>query len=70
MGLLLYEIADMPALSLNAPLPAEPRLARVCRDVLAQPSLDVGIDDMAARAGMSRRTFTRLFRHYTGISYL
>lgn len=70
MGLLLYEIADMPALSLNAPLPAEPRLARVCRDLLAQPSLDVGIDDMAAQAGMSRRTFTRLFRHYTGISYL
>ncbi|MGU7772920.1 AraC family transcriptional regulator [Burkholderia sp. MR1-5-21] len=70
MGLLLHEIADMPALSLNAPLPAEPRLAQVCSAFLSAPSLEVGIDDMAERAGMSRRTFTRQFRAHTGISYL
>lgn len=70
MALLLHEIAQMPALSLNAPLPTEPRLARVCRAFLAQPSLEVGIDEMAQRAGMSRRTFTRHFRLHTGISYL
>lgn len=70
MGLLLHEIADMPTLSLNAPLPAEPRLAQVCSKFLAAPSLEVGIDDMAERAGMSRRTFTRQFRLHTGISYL
>lgn len=70
MGLLLHEIAGMPALSLNAPLPTEPRLARVCREFLAQPSLEVGIDEMAQRAGMSRRTFTRQFRVHTGISYI
>lgn len=70
MGLLLHEIAGMPALSLNAPLPAEPRLARVCREFLSQPSLEVGIDEMAQRAGMSRRTFTRHFRVHTGISYI
>lgn len=68
--LLRHEIAGMPALSLNAPLPAEPRLARVCREFLDQPSLEVGIDDMAQRAGMSRRTFTRQFRFHTGISYI
>ncbi|MCP1455598.1 MULTISPECIES: AraC family transcriptional regulator [Pseudomonas] len=70
MGLLLHEIASMPALSLNAPLPTEPRLAMVCREFLTQPSLEVGIDEMARRAGMSRRTFTRHFRLHTGISYL
>lgn len=70
MGLLLHEIADMPVLSLNAPLPTEPRLARVCGEFLAVPSLEVGIDEMAERAGMSRRTFTRQFRLHTGISYL
>ncbi|MHC8319011.1 AraC family transcriptional regulator [Pseudomonas sp. LB3P31] len=70
MGLLLHEIAAMPTLSLNAPLPAEPRLAVVCREFLAQPSLEVGIDEMAQRAGMSRRTFTRQFRLHTGISYI
>ena len=70
MALLLHEIADMPPLSLNAPLPTEPRLARACRRLLEQPSLDVGIDDMTQQVGMSRRTFTRLFRQQTGISFV
>jgi AraC-like DNA-binding protein len=70
MGLLLHEISSMPALSLNAPLPAEPRLATVCRAFLEQPSLEIGIDEMAQRAGMSRRTFTRHFRLHTGVSYI
>ena len=70
MNLLLHEIADMPALSLNAPLPAEPRLALACRTLLELPSLDIGIDDMARQVGMSRRTFTRLFRQQTGISFV
>ncbi|SNS34439.1 transcriptional regulator, AraC family [Pseudomonas japonica] len=70
MGLLLHEMASMPPLSLNAPLPDEPRLATACREFLAAPSLGIGIDDMAQRAGMSRRTFTRQFRQHTGISFL
>ncbi len=70
MSLLLHEIADMPALSLNAPLHSEPRLARACQHLLAQPALDTGFDDMARQVGMSRRTFTRLFRQHTGISFV
>ncbi|MCG8286419.1 AraC family transcriptional regulator [Acinetobacter seifertii] len=59
----------MPPLSLNAPIPNEPRLARACHEFLNAPSLDIGIDDMAERCGMSRRTFTRQFRLHTGISF-
>ncbi|TGV09315.1 AraC family transcriptional regulator [Alcaligenaceae bacterium 429] len=70
MGLLLHEIAVMPALSLNAPLPSEPRLAYACNAFLAAPSLEMSIDDMAKLAAMSRRTFTRLFRMHTGISFI
>ncbi|CAM3958009.1 HTH-type transcriptional regulator NimR [Pseudomonas reidholzensis] len=70
MGLLLHEMALMPAQSLNAPMPAEPRLAQACSAFLADPCLATGIDDMAERAGMSRRTFTRQFRQHTGISFL
>lgn len=69
-GLLLHEIAAMPALLLNAPLPHEPRLAQACREFLHTPSLEVSIDDMAQRTAMSRRTFTRSFRVHTGISYI
>ncbi|VEA65888.1 HTH-type transcriptional repressor of iron proteins A [Serratia plymuthica] len=70
MGLLLHEIAKMPPLSLNAPMPDEPRLARACNEFLNAPSLEMGIDDMADRSGMSRRTFTRQFRLHTGISFI
>ncbi|OAE17235.1 AraC family transcriptional regulator [Pseudomonas brenneri] len=70
MTLLLDEIADMRPLSLNAPLPNDPRLAPICRHLLEQPSLETSIDDMTQRLGMSRRTFTRLFRQQTGISFV
>lgn len=69
MALLVAEMAAMPMLSLSAPLPAEPRLARVCQRLIAAPSITVSLDDVATAAGMSRRTFTRLFRVQTGGSF-
>lgn len=69
MALLLAEIAVMPRLSLHAPLPGDPRLASVCRRVFASPSIKIDLDTVAADAGMSRRTFTRLFRAQTGVSF-
>ncbi|MQQ99702.1 helix-turn-helix domain-containing protein [Glaciimonas sp. GS1] len=65
----LVEIATMPQLSLNAPLPADPRLARVCRHIFVAPSITISLDIVAAEAGMSRRTFTRLFRAQSGVSF-
>jgi AraC-like DNA-binding protein len=69
MRLLLDEIARMPALPLNTPLPQDPRLARLCRALLDSPTLEIDIDTMAREAGMSRRSFTRLFRSQTGTSF-
>ncbi len=69
MALLLDEIAAARPLPLSAPLPQDARLARLCMELLRQPSLDSGLDAMAARAGMSRRTFTRLFRAQTGLGF-
>lgn len=69
MRLLVAEIARMPALPLNTPLPQEPRLARLCHALLQSPSMDVDIDTMARKADMSRRSFTRLFREQTGMSF-
>ncbi|MFU2318827.1 AraC family transcriptional regulator [Rahnella sp. PCH160] len=70
LGLLLHEIAKLPPLSLNAPMPDEPRLARACNAFLNAPSLEMGIDGMAELSSMSRRTFTRQFRLHTGISFI
>ena len=69
MSLLLAELAAMPQLSLHAPLPAEPRLAGVCNRLFAAPSIKTDLDAVAAEAGMSRRSFTRLFRAQTGVSF-
>lgn len=68
MAMLVAEIAFMPRLSLHAPLPQDPRLARACRQLFDAPSVAVGLDALADHAGMSRRTFTRLFREQTGVS--
>lgn len=69
MNLLVAEIASMPRLSLHAPLPRDTRLARACRRLFDAPSITVGLDMMADEVGMSRRTFTRLFRAQTGVSF-
>jgi AraC-like DNA-binding protein len=59
----------MAPLPLSAPLPQDVRLAKLCTQLLQQPSLDISLDAMAAQAGMSRRTFTRQFRAQTGLGY-
>lgn len=69
MALLVDEIRRMPALPLSTPLPRDRRLAALCRALQKKPSLDMDIDGMASRAGMSRRSFTRLFREQTGMSF-
>ncbi|GLQ96407.1 AraC family transcriptional regulator [Dyella mobilis] len=69
MCLLVDEIARMPTLPLSTPLPQEPRLARLCRALIQSPSLEIDIDTMAHKADMSRRSFTRLFREQTGMSF-
>lgn len=69
MALLVAEIATMPRLSLHAPLPADARLAKICRHLFASPSIAADLDQVATDAGVSRRTFTRLFRAQTGVSF-
>lgn len=70
MALLVDEISAMQPLALNAPLPDDPRLAAFCREVLAAPSASLGLDEAASRIGLSRRSFTRLFREELGVSFV
>lgn len=66
--LLLDEIERMPRLPASAVLPSDRRLRRVCEAIIADPADNRPIDDWASVAGMGRRTFTRAFRHETGMS--
>lgn len=69
MTLILDEIAMMPVVPLCAPMPADPRLARVCRALFKEPAQGQSLAYWAKAAGMSRRTLTRLFRRETGMSF-
>jgi AraC-like DNA-binding protein len=66
--LLLLELRDLPELPLRLPFPSDPRLAARCHAFLRNPGIST-IDDWSAELGMSRRSFTRLFRAQTGVSF-
>lgn len=68
-NLLLDEINRLPDRPLGLPFPENPRLAALCREFLTVPAARSEIDDWAMRLGISRRTFTRLFRTETGVSF-
>lgn len=72
MALILDEIAEAvehPASALSVPMPQDPRLIRVCRAVMQEPSQEDHLDRWADAAGMGRRTFTRAFRRETGLTF-
>lgn len=68
-ALLLHEIPNLHAQPLGLPLPAEPRLAALCRSFVSAPSPHATIDDWARLLSASRRTFTRRFLRETGLSF-
>ncbi|MCK0196985.1 helix-turn-helix transcriptional regulator [Ancylobacter sp. 6x-1] len=70
MQLIQHEIPRLPALPLSLPLPGHPALARLCRNFLLEPTHHARIEDWSDAIGASRRTFTRLFRRETGLSFV
>lgn len=67
VALLLDEVARMPDQAARVPVPADPRLRRVCEAILAEPADRRDLNDWARMAGMGRRTFTRIFHQQTGM---
>jgi len=50
------------------PMPQDIKLRNIAEKWLAQPDDRTGLDALAEQAGMSRRSFTRNFKHSTGLS--
>jgi AraC-like DNA-binding protein len=69
MALILDEIAAATSVPLRVPMPRHPRLLRVCRSMLANPTQQLTLDDYARLCDMGRRTFTRLFRRETQMTF-
>jgi len=67
--LIEHEIERSHELSLKVPLPNDPRLQRLCAELLADPSDRRTLDDWAIVAGASTRTLARLFENDLGMSF-
>lgn len=69
-ALLMHEINRLPVRELGLPFPQKPALAALCKAFLLAPDPAVNIDNWAEKLRMSRRSFTRLFRLQTGVSFV
>jgi AraC-like DNA-binding protein len=69
MRLTVAEIEQAPVVPLAVPFPQHPDLAARCQAFLDDPDARSTIDAWAAALRMNRRSFTRLFRRETGMSF-
>jgi AraC-like DNA-binding protein len=69
MSLIVDEMRKARTATLHVPMPQHPQLVRVCHAILRDPAQNDVLDDWAVMAGMGRRTFTRVFRRETGVTF-
>lgn len=69
MRLIVAEIARAPVIPLAVPFPRQPALAARCHAFLESPSIKSGVDEWAGALRLNRRSFTRIFRRETGMSF-
>ena len=67
--MIALEIGRVRELTLNVPLPKDPRLQRLCAELLADLSDRRTLEAWAEVAGASARTLARLFKHDLGMSF-
>ncbi len=70
MDLTSLEMERLPSLPLSLPFPSDERLETKCREFMAAPNIHQTTDAWSSDLGMSRRTFTRMFRKQTGLSFV
>lgn len=70
VDLLLHELRRSTALPLHIPLPADGPLLELCRAFLGQPDVHQSPGHWADRLHVSLRTFNRVFRQQTGMSFI
>ncbi|MDR6915999.1 AraC-like DNA-binding protein [Pseudomonas sp. 3296] len=69
IDLLLHELARSAHLPLHIPLPVDARLLGLCRAFLRQPNAHQSPQQWADQLHISLRTFNRLFRQQTTLSF-
>jgi AraC-like DNA-binding protein/quercetin dioxygenase-like cupin family protein len=69
IDLLLHELTRSAPLPLHIPLPADGKLLALCQSFLHQPNAHQTPQQWADQLHVSLRTFNRLFRQQTGLSF-
>ena len=69
MHLILDELANLPALPLSLPQPADPRLSQICLALQNEPGDASTVAHWSARLGLDQTTIQRLFRKETGMTF-
>jgi AraC-like DNA-binding protein len=69
MSLILDEIARLPPVALDLPMPRDARLLALCQRLRADPGDARTLEDWARLSGASARTLARLFRKETGLGF-
>lgn len=69
MELALDEIRSLEVLPLHLPMPSEPRIARICQSLQADPGDTRPLAAWASFAGLSERTAARAFLASAGMSF-
>ena len=69
MRLLLDELAALPKLPYNLPMPRSAPLSAICERLVAVPSDAATLGELARRQRLSARTLARYFRRQTGMSF-
>jgi AraC-like DNA-binding protein len=69
LELALFELPEAEDTTTFMPLPTDPRALRVAQRVLADPASLRELDQLAAEAGASARTITRLFSAETKLNF-
>ncbi len=69
MELILDELEAAPRLELHVPIPRDPRLARLCERMIAEPAIPETLESLAAKIHMSGRTVARLFHAEVGMTF-
>jgi AraC-like DNA-binding protein len=70
MTLLVYELHALSALPLSLPYPARSDLAERCFRFLRTPDVHETAEQWSSDLGISVRSFSRLFRRETGLSFV
>lgn len=67
--LLLVEMDAAQTVGIHLAMPRDPRLLRLCNEVIATPADETGMEDWAQRLNMSSRTLGRLFQRELGMNF-